>query len=329
MGFDISNRRYIGSKASLSEWILTSIPEKHLTGAFFDVFAGTGVVANAVAPHFDSIIVNDLLYSNEVIYKAFFGTGRFSLQKIQSLTPLALEIGKNENYFSKNFGGKYFTPEDARLIGAYRQAIDALFPEQSDRNRNIALASLIYSADRSAITVGHYEAFLRNGKNRPFSFDLINPRQVKSKVYRQDANALARKVVSEVAYLDPPYNSRQYSRFYHVLETLTKWDDPELFGVALKPAPENISDYCKTAAPGSLRDLVENLDSKFILISYNNTYKSKSSSSQNKITLDQIEEIAKSKGKTQVKEMPYKHFNAGNTDFKDHREFLFTIEVKH
>jgi adenine-specific DNA-methyltransferase len=328
MGFDINNRRYIGSKSSLSDWILTSIPKKHLTGAFFDVFAGTGVVANAASSHFDSVIVNDLLYSNEVIYKAFLGSGRFSLSRVQEVVPLAMEFAKNENYFSKNFGGSYFTPEDARTIGAYRLAIDALFPDSRDRNRSIALASLIYSADRSAITVGHYEAFLRKGKNRPFSFELINPKQVKSKVYRQDANALARKVACQVAYLDPPYNSRQYSRFYHVLETLTKWDDPELFGVALKPAPENISDYCKTAAPGSLRDLVENLDAKFILISYNNTYASKSNSSQNKISLEQIEDIARAKGRTKIQEMPYKHFNAGNTDFKDHREFLFTIEVR-
>ena len=328
MGFEINNRRYIGSKASLSEWILGSIPKKHQTGAFFDVFAGTGVVANAASSLFDSVVVNDLLYSNEVIYRAFFGTQRFSLKRIHELTPLALKLAKNENYFSKNFGGTYFTPDDARLIGAYRIAIDAVFPDASDRNRSVALASLIYSADRSAITVGHYEAFLRKGKNRPFSFDLINPKQIKSKVYRQDANALARKVVSEVAYLDPPYNSRQYSRFYHVLETLTKWDDPELFGVALKPVPENISDYCKTAAPESLKDLVTNLDAKFILISYNNTYASKSNSSQNKITLEQIEEIARAKGRTKIQEMPYKHFNSGNTDFKDHREFLFTIEVR-
>ncbi len=327
MGFEINNRRYIGSKSSLSDWILDSIPQRFKSGIFFDAFAGTGVVAKAATAHYNSIIVNDLLYSNEVIYRAFFGEGNYSLKKLDEVSELANLLKKSDNYFSRNFGGKYFTPGDSRLIGAYRLAIDSLLPSESDRNRHIALASLIYSADRSAITVGHYEAFLRNGRNRPFSFELINPQKVSAEVYRQDANSLARKVVSDVTYLDPPYNSRQYSRFYHVLETLTKWDDPELFGVALKPSPENISDYCKTAAPASLSDLVQALNTKFIVISYNNTYNSKSSSSQNKITLEQIAEIAKSKGKTRILEMPYKHFNAGNSDFKDHREFLFTIEV--
>lgn len=328
MGFDISNRRYIGSKASLSDWILQSIPEQYLGGRFLDAFAGTGVVADRASKHFDSLIVNDLLFSNETIYKGFFGTKPVQLSKLDKLLPFALSLCNESNYFEEQFGGKYFTPEDARLIGSLRIAIDELFPSTNDRNRNVALASLIYSADRSAITVGHYEAFLRNGKNRPFSFEYIEPRKIHVKTFRQDANALARKVSADVAYLDPPYNSRQYSRFYHVLETLTKWDAPELFGVALKPIPENISDYCKSAAPASLRDLVKNLDAKFIVISYNNTYKSKSNSSQNKITLDQIEEIAREKGETRILEMPYKHFNAGNTDFSDHREFLFTIEVK-
>jgi len=56
-------------------------------------------------------------------------------------------------------------------------------------------------------------------------------------------------------YIDPPYNSRQYSRFYHVLETLIKWDKPKLYGVALKPEPENMSDYCRNNARHKFSEL--------------------------------------------------------------------------
>lgn len=327
MGFEINNRRYIGSKATLADWILDAIPVEFTGGSFFDAFSGTGVVASAVSSRFSRLILNDLLFSNEVIYKGFFGDKKFDLEAMEVLTPLAHSLASRENYFSRSYGGKYFTQEDARLIGAYRLAIDKVFPDLQDRNRYVALASLLFSADRSAITVGHYEAYLKSGKNRPFTFDLINPKVLPVEIYRQDANQLARNISCDVAYLDPPYNSRQYSRFYHVLEILTKWDEPTLFGVARKPAPENISDYCKKAAPTSLEDLVTNLDAKFILISYNNTYSSKSGSSRNKISLEQIETIARAKGRTTVLEKPYKHFNAGNTNFSDHREFLFKIEV--
>ena len=328
MGFQIGNRRYIGSKKALLPWIVGNIPERHLNGTFFDAFAGTGIVSSAVAGKFQAIILNDLLYSNQSIYRGFFGTENFDLDKLSPLIQIANNENPGENYFGNSFGGKYFTHNDANLIGELRSQIDVLFPDESDRHRHIAIASLLYSADRSAITVGHYEAYLKTGINRPFSFDLIAPSIVDAKVFREDANSLAKKIKSDVVYLDPPYNSRQYSRFYHVLETLTKWDEPELFGVALKPKPENLSDYSRSGACDSLADLVANLESKFILISYNNTYNSKSSSSQNKITLDQIEEIARLKGKTNILEKPHKHFNSGKTSFADHREYLFTIEVE-
>jgi adenine-specific DNA-methyltransferase len=33
---------------------------------------------------------------------------------------------------------------------------------------------------------------------------------------------------ARVVYVDPPYNTEQYSRFYHVLETLVRYDNPRL-----------------------------------------------------------------------------------------------------
>ena len=96
-----------------------------------------------------------------------------------------------------------------------------------------------------------------------------------------DANKLARQIKSDLVYIDPPYNSRQYSRFYHVYENLVKWEKPKLFGVACKPEPNNVSDYCKVKAKDAFLDLVTNLDTKYLAVSYNNTYKSKSKSSEN------------------------------------------------
>ncbi|MBA4320737.1 MAG: adenine methyltransferase, partial [Flavobacterium sp.] len=72
---------------------------------------------------------------------------------------------------------------------------------------------------------------------------------------------------------------------------------------------------------------VRDLDAKYLVVSYNNTYDSKSSSSKNKITLQEIKDILTSKGKTKVFEKDYRHFNAGNTDFKNHKEYLFVTRV--
>ena len=49
---------------------------------------------------------------------------------------------------------------------------------------------------------------------------------------------------------------------------------------------------------------------------------------ENKISLEQIEEILSSKGKTTRYEHNHKFFNSGKTDFNDHKEFLFITEVR-
>lgn len=62
-------------------------------------------------------------------------------------------------------------------------------------------------------------------------------------------------------------------------------------------------------------------------MSYNNTYHSKSKSSRNKITLEEIKEILSQRGETKILEHTHQFFNAGKTDFKDHKEMLFVTKV--
>jgi len=102
-----------------------------------------------------------------------------------------------------------------------------------------------------------------------------------------------------------------------------------LYGVALKPEPENMSDYCRVNAKDKFAELVKDIDAKYLVVSYNNTYDSKSNSSENKITLKEIKDILNKQGKTKVFEKDYRHFNAGNTDFNNHKEYLFVTEVNH
>jgi adenine-specific DNA-methyltransferase len=147
-------------------------------------------------------------------------------------------------------------------------------------------------------------------------------------IYRQDANLLVKNISADIVYIDPPYNSRQYSRFYHVLENLTKWNKPELYGVALKQQAENMSDYCRANAKSKFYELIKDLQAKYIVVSYNNTYDSKSDSSKNKISLDNIKNILENKGSTKIFDKDYRYFTAGNTDFQNHKEYLFVTRAK-
>lgn len=332
--FHIYNRRYTGSKYKLKEWIEELIEENCEGDVFFDVFAGTGVVSDNMKHRFSKVIVNDLLYSNQVIYKAFFSKGLFNQDKIDEYKRYYQEIDFNEiedNYFSCNFGERYFSHNDAKIIGYIREDIEKKKGTLSEKEYNILLASLIYSMDKVANTVGHYEAYRKIGKlNDRFIFQLINPQNCESEfeIYREDANELVKKIKADVAFIDPPYNSRQYSRFYHVLETITKWEKPVLTGVALKPPLENMSEYCRNNAPAIFAELIENINVKFIVVTYNNTYASKSTSSRNKITLEEIEDTLRKKGDTKIYMREHPCFNAGKTEFSDHKEYVFITKVE-
>lgn len=329
--FQLHNRRYIGNKFKLIDWIFSIIKKECNGNSFADIFAGTGVISAIATNHFDKILVNDFLHSNYAIYRAFFGNEKWDKEKIDRLILSYNNIcGEDlkENYFSNNFGGKFFSNNSAKIIGSIREHIEENKENLSEKEYYILIASLVYSADKIANTVGHFDAYFKKDNVRDtFFMKSIDPiRTDKIIIFKEDSNELVKKIKSDITYIDPPYNSRQYSRFYHVHETLTKWDMPKLHGVALKPEPENMSDYCRNNAKQKFAELVNDIDSKFLVVSYNNTYESKSNSSKNKITLHEIEKILKAKGKTKVYEKDYRHFNAGNTKFNNHKEYLFVTQ---
>jgi adenine-specific DNA-methyltransferase len=330
----LHNRRYIGSKYKLIEWIFSIITKECRGNSFADIFAGTGVVSAVATKHFEKVILNDFLNSNFAIYNAFFGKGSWDKNKIDSIIKTFNNIcgdDLDENYFSKNFGGKFFSNNSSKVIGFVRENIEENRKNLTEREYYILITSLLYTADKIANTVGHFDAYFKKDFVNDSFFmkpiDTIVGGEIS--IFKEDTNDLAKKIKADVVYVDPPYNSRQYSRFYHVLETLTKWDKPVLHGVALKPEPENMSDYCRVNAKDKLAELVNDIDAKFLVVSYNNTYDSKSNSSKNKITLQEIEKILKAKGKTKVFEKDYRHFNAGNTNFNNHKEYLFVTNCQH
>jgi len=335
MTFQIESRRYTGSKAKLGVWILDLISKECKGKTFADIFAGTGIISHLASKSFQELIINDFLHSNNLIYRGFFGKGEWNREKINKMIQCYNRLPAKDikdNFFSENFSGKYFGKTDSKKIGYIRDDIEKKKLKLTEREYSILIASLIYSVDRIANTVGHYDAYIRKEpKDNRFILGMIEP--VKSdkefKIFLEDTNSLARKIKADVVYIDPPYNSRQYSRFYHILETLAKWDKPKLYGTALKPEPqeESTSEYCKTNAPKVFQDLIENLDCKYIVVSYNNTYESKSHSSKNKITLKQIEMTLKSKGRTKIHRKSYRAFNCGKTNFNNHQELVFITKV--
>ncbi|CAM3417737.1 DNA adenine methylase [Helicobacter labetoulli] len=277
--FSLSNRRYTGAKTrlldSINESILKSFDYRERKNlSFFDVFSGTGVVSEYFAKkkEFSKIIINDFLHSNFIIYQGFFMQDSFDLKKLESFKKEFIHLKPKdiqENYYSKHFGAKFFSKNDSLIIGYVRDRLDYLLEQKAINEKEffILLSSLFYSVDRVANTVGHYDAYRKNVilKDR-FSYELISPLKLEKsiEIYKEDSNVLAQNLLKQkrqidIAFIDPPYSSRQYSRFYHLLENLAQNKKPELYGVALKPKPTNLSKYCKVEAKEAFKDLIESL----------------------------------------------------------------------
>ena len=331
--FRLSNRRYIGCKQKLLDWIFGHIA-KCAPGAksFFDVFSGTGVVAERALScgQFNRVVLNDFLHSNRVVYEGFFAEGIADAAKLDRICSEYNRIDPEklaENWFSENYGGKYFEQALAKTIGFIREDIESRSVQLTRKEYCILLASLLYSIDSHANTCGHFDAYIKKPiPRRAFRFGLIAWKSCDAvEIHQRDANELVREVSADIAYIDPPYNSRQYSRFYHVYETLVEWTKPALSGVARKPPPEHMSVYCRNSAPEAFADLIRGLKSRWVFVSYNNTYDSKSSSSANKISLDQIRAVLEREGRTRMFSIGHNAFTTGKTEFENHCEYLFVM----
>jgi len=337
--FEIYSRRYLGSKAKLIEFIDNVISnECKGSQSFADLFAGTGVVAGHFFRRYN-IIVNDILQSNFKNYDTWFGNTKVSKSKI--LTILEEVNSKQEgirmNYFSKNFSDNFFSEKNAKKIGFFREKIKKLKGSNliNSREENILLTSLIYATDKVANTCGHYDAFRKNldqTQNIVFHMPKFNTDvSKKALILNQDANQLVKNIASDIFYIDPPYNSRQYSDAYHLLENLVMWKKPELTGVAKKYTNRKKikSQYCLKNAPDIFQDLIQNLNGRYIVVSYNNTEKTGNDRSHSKISKEEILETLSTRGSVKVFGQNHKQFTTGKTLKKaDHQELLYVCSVK-
>ncbi|MBA7680221.1 Modification methylase FokI [subsurface metagenome] len=291
---NINNRKYIGAKYRLLEFIAGTILAKAgKIGTFIDGFAGTGVVGNHFRKYSDKIISNDILFSNFVINKAFLNSTEenVSINRVSKLLNVLNNSKGLKGYVYDHYGGSYFTHPNAALIDAVREGIESFYlnGECSLQEKYVLLTSLIFAMDKAANTVGQYDAFLKHigtdshdpGGRHVIDSNVYKPVRLKlpalrfggsNEAYNEDINDLIQRVSGEVLYLDPPYNSRQYIDCYHVLENIVKWEKPVLFGKTRKFKRDGLkSRYSRKAeSVSAFRELIAAARVDHVFLSYNN-----------------------------------------------------------
>ncbi|MFW6008555.1 MAG: DNA adenine methylase, partial [archaeon] len=213
------------------------------------------------------------------------------------------------NYYTK-FGNKskyessrgtvgkrnYFNEYNAKKIGQILNKLKKWYLRKNLINKyefNILLTSLIEEVNLVANVNGTFHDFNRkklypnakvNMKLKPIKLNITPVSSKTYKVFCEDSNKLGkRKTLKDlypidILYIDPPYNFRQYSDYYHLINLIAKFheiEDLEDYGDSLKYVRgQNMkdsikSDYCyKDKFKDALKDLIKSIDAKHIILSY-------------------------------------------------------------
>lgn len=327
----INNRRYLGSKQKMLNFINdVVINNTTKVKKVADVFGGTGVVADMFNKQGKQVIVNDILTSNYISYQTWLGNEPVDEEKIKSKITELNQLDGISGYVTQNFGNRYFSIKNAKKIDAIREKIEK-YGGLNDREKSFLLTSLLYAMDKVANTVGHFDAYRKK-------MDSLKPivlkvpefnKNSKNKLYNEDANQLVRKIKADLVYIDTPYNSRGYESAYHVLENVMEWKKPAVEGIAMKAInrSEKSSDYTKSKAPQAFDDLIQNINARYIVVSYNNMAQKGNSRSNAKISNEEIISSLEKRGKVTVFETDFNAFTTGKSKIKNHKELLYLCKI--
>ena len=247
----------------------------------------------------------------------------------QNLIYSNFEIGFH--LFVKYYSGTYWSYTQCVWIDSIRAVVEE-YKGKSDYY--IILSSLIYAMSYTSQSTGHFAQFRDVTESNMHDIMLYRIRDIWTYFEKKfleilnmvDVEATNRYTITTLDYLDclrlierntivyadPPYSSVHYSRFYHAIETLIRYDYPNVKYKGRYREDRHQSPFGKKTevknAFGKLFKGVKNKNSHLIL----------SYSDNGMITQDEIMEIGNSimgnqyKGDIQVKE--YIHSKMGRSD---------------
>jgi adenine-specific DNA-methyltransferase len=222
----------------------------------------------------------------------------------------------------------FYTVENAEIIDGFRHQIELWKSELNKNDYTFLLASLIVSADQFSNIPAVYGCYLKNFKAKALKkMNIIPIHKNMENVHIQnkvlslslDSDDL-KKEKFDIVYYDPPYNERQYSKNYFVLNMIAQYGDyPEIRGKTGIPVNSFVSPFCQKRSVKSAFDkMIQNSNSQYIFISY---------SSEGLVSKDDFVELLSKYGSVQVYEKEYKRFKSFdyNTD-GNLMEYIFALE---
>ncbi|MBR5922428.1 MAG: DNA adenine methylase [Clostridia bacterium] len=286
--------RYMGNKSRLLDYIIPAIksvtPEN---GIVCDIMSGSNVVSYALKDTF-TVYSNDIQEYSYVISKAVIVNQTETITAASAMKELKGNIEDNERkkhfaFFEKTYANTYFSLKQCCDIDSIRYAISKI---QNTYRQSLYLLALMNAMCVVQSTPGHFAQFMPSKHKRIIPLQKMDLRKeflkkcnlysyiyfssCDNKAFCMDYKKLLEDgFIDEVntIYLDSPYSQEQYSRFYHILETLVKYDNPVVNYKAKYRDDRFMSGFCyKTKVAEEFRTIIEFCKNKSInlVISYSN-----------------------------------------------------------
>jgi len=352
---ETSGIKYIGSKFNLLEPIMNlvktyvpTLPGKR--ASMIDVFTGTTRVAQAFRQAGWETQTSDLSWASETYAETFL-----QMNKNTQLEPLIESLNKikpKTGWLTKNYCDvrsekgnnivRVWQPKNGQKADAIRHAIETMKlngKKIAKQEKSTLITALIFGLDKVDNTVGIQQAYLKKWCTRSYN-DLIlklpnvitmNPIP-KSKHYV--GNCLEIKYEpADLAYIDPPYSSHTYFSYYHIWDSIARWDKPEV-GLKTNRRIDRVTsadEYdeemsspwnSKTHALDAFNKLFKLLPVKYLLVSYSN---------ESLVPINDLIDLARKHGKILVQEIDYKRnimsqIGNGEVGGKHNKEYLILIK---
>lgn len=342
---------YIGNKRKLLGLIQQALEKAGVRpkATFLDVFAGSSVVSRMAKKMGFRVIANDwepysfeiskcCIQCDEAPEFRYFGGYANALARLNTLPPIEGWITKHlcpsddDNYDILN-DRLFYTRSNGMIMDAMRTELRQWENAGllSPLERACLLTPMLYQACYTSNTSGVFKGFHNGwgGQTKTALYRILSEFRLKPAVFHNNCQdnvvfkvdaadlpaALAQEKV-DVAYLDPPYNQHPYGSNYHVLNTVTLWDNPELSEKIEGRNKAAIREDWRTqrrsaynyrySATLAYVNLMQSLKAKHLLTSY---------STDGMIPLPELVEACVSRGQTDFVLQGYKRYRVSSQRF--------------